>query len=120
MEITPVTPAIRTRKVRTVKAIEPKSGSKAKAPARAAASKPAKPAVSAKSDEAPKPIAKRKTLTKKPVEVGAEVSKPTPDLTHMIAMAAYFLAEQRHFAPGYELQDWLTAERMIHGGETAP
>jgi hypothetical protein len=116
MEITPVTPAIRTRKVRTIKAIEPKSGSKAKAPARAAASKPTKPAVSAKSGEAPKPIAKRKTLTKKPVEA----SKPTSDLTHMIAMAAYFLAEQRHFAPGYELQDWLTAERMIHSGETAP
>jgi hypothetical protein len=31
----------------------------------------------------------------------------------MIAAAAYFLAEKRGFAPGHEVEDWLTAEREI-------
>ncbi len=31
----------------------------------------------------------------------------------MIATAAYYIAEQRHFAPGMELDDWLTAERQF-------
>jgi hypothetical protein len=35
------------------------------------------------------------------------------DLTGMIATAAYFYAEQRRFEPGHELDDWLTAERLI-------
>jgi hypothetical protein len=35
------------------------------------------------------------------------------DLQHEIAMAAYFLAEQRNFTPGHELDDWLQAERQV-------
>lgn len=31
----------------------------------------------------------------------------------VIAVAAYFRAEKRGFAPGGELQDWLDAEREI-------
>ncbi len=31
----------------------------------------------------------------------------------LISEAAYYKAEQRSFAPGYELEDWLTAEREI-------
>ena len=31
----------------------------------------------------------------------------------LIALAAYFRAEKRGFAPGRELQDWLEAEREI-------
>ncbi|MGB8330697.1 MAG: DUF2934 domain-containing protein [Polyangiales bacterium] len=30
-----------------------------------------------------------------------------------IALAAYFLAEQRAFAPNHELDDWLAAERSL-------
>jgi hypothetical protein len=30
-----------------------------------------------------------------------------------IAQAAYFLAEQRAFAPNHELDDWLAAERSL-------
>jgi hypothetical protein len=30
-----------------------------------------------------------------------------------IATAAYFLAEQRAFAPNHELDDWLAAERSL-------
>lgn len=31
----------------------------------------------------------------------------------MISEAAYFIAEQRHFRPGSELDDWLLAEAQI-------
>ena len=31
----------------------------------------------------------------------------------LIAAEAYFLAEQRGFAPGCELDDWLAAERAV-------
>jgi len=34
----------------------------------------------------------------------------TAQLEEMIAVAAYFKAEQRGFAPGNELADWLQAE----------
>ena len=32
----------------------------------------------------------------------------------MIALAAYFMAEKRAFAPGRELDDWLAAEHEIN------
>jgi hypothetical protein len=31
----------------------------------------------------------------------------------MIAKAAYFRAQQRHFQPGHELEDWLAAESEV-------
>ena len=31
----------------------------------------------------------------------------------MIARAAYFRAERRHFAPGHELEDWVAAEAEV-------
>jgi len=37
------------------------------------------------------------------------------EIAGMIATAAYFYAEHRHFQPGHELDDWLTAERLIKG-----
>ena len=39
---------------------------------------------------------------------------PSPDeVTGMIATTAYFIAAERHFAAGHELDDWLEAERRI-------
>lgn len=90
METTPVTPAVRTAKVRIAKAAVPKSSS------------PTTKSVPA--------ARKNKTLTKKSAPPTTAI-----DLCHMIATAAYYLAEQRQFAPGYELQDWLTAEQQILG-----
>ncbi len=43
----------------------------------------------------------------------AAVAGPRPDgedRLRLIAEAAYFRAEQRDFAPGQELEDWLAAE----------
>jgi hypothetical protein len=39
---------------------------------------------------------------------------PAPeDVRRRIEMQAYFKAKARGFAPGYELQDWLDAEREV-------
>ena len=39
---------------------------------------------------------------------------PSQDMIDkMIEEAAYFLAEKRHFAPGFEEQDWLEAKQQI-------
>jgi Protein of unknown function (DUF2934) len=49
------------------------------------------------------------------VEEAARIDvHPTPqELTGMIATAAYFIAAERHFAAGHELDDWLEAERLV-------
>ncbi len=40
--------------------------------------------------------------------------QPAPeDVRRRIEMLAYFKAKARGFAPGYELQDWLEAEREV-------
>jgi len=36
------------------------------------------------------------------------------DVRASIARAAYFRSEQRGFAPGFELEDWLAAEREVN------
>jgi hypothetical protein len=38
-----------------------------------------------------------------------------PDSAALVAERAYFKAEQRGFAPGREIEDWLEAERELHG-----
>jgi hypothetical protein len=55
--------------------------------------------------------AKKETLHLKSQQLTEMPS--TDELTGMIATAAYFCAEQRSFAPGHELEDWLTAEQQI-------
>lgn len=35
------------------------------------------------------------------------------EFTETVAKAAYFIAEQRGFAPGFEMQDWLSAEAEL-------
>jgi hypothetical protein len=37
-----------------------------------------------------------------------------------VAERAYFKAERRGFAPGYEVEDWLAAEREIAALAAAP
>ena len=60
----------------------------------------------------------KKPTVKKPAskKTAAKATSPTHDeLGGMIATAAYYLAERRHFAPGFELDDWLAAERQVLG-----
>jgi hypothetical protein len=58
----------------------------------------------------PRKAAKTETLHLKSQQLVATLPL---DLNGMIATAAYYCAEQRHFEPGHELEDWLTAEQTI-------
>ena len=51
--------------------------------------------------------------TKATAEAVAAVQRPIADMAGMIATAAYYLAAERNFAPGHELEDWLEAERRV-------
>ena len=70
----------------------------------------------------PRKTRSRKAISKPQPEIDAAASvdvvalHPDPaELTGMIATAAYFLAAERNFAPGRELDDWLEAERRVRG-----
>ncbi|HEY7994820.1 MAG TPA: DUF2934 domain-containing protein [Candidatus Eremiobacteraceae bacterium] len=50
-----------------------------------------------------------------PAETPAEFDdSASAELDRMIGEAAYYIAEQRGFEPGHELDDWLAAEAQIH------
>jgi hypothetical protein len=77
-----------------------------KTPRRAAASADAKkPAARAASQRAPR---------KKTAPAAAAPEMPDQGtIDRMVAEAAYYLAEKRAFAPGYEEQDWQAAREQI-------
>ena len=69
-----------------------------------------------------KPTTSRKTrrTTVAPLEIEAVEAVETErrmispgERAHMIAEHAYYIAAERGFAPGNELDDWLSAEREI-------
>lgn len=90
---------------------------RSRAKVKSAATEEKKPAVAAKKARAPKKVnvATTITVTHAPVaEAAAAHTQPSKDeVQGMIAMAAYYLAAERHFSPGHELDDWLEAERRI-------
>lgn len=93
----------RTPKTKTAKSAAPKATAKAKTA----------------SAKAPKTSAKRVKSATAPMKAvrpskaaAAKVLDPA-QRDRMIAEAAYYLAERRHFAPGCEVEDWLAAERAI-------
>jgi hypothetical protein len=58
------------------------------------------------------PVAIKKPVVRKAKKIA--VVKPSPaEITHMIAMAAYFIAAERGFSPGSEMEDWLQAEKQV-------
>ena len=81
-----------------------------KTPRKPAAAKPAaRPAASragSKASPAPQPDAPE-VSTERRTDLTAE------ELRRFIAEAAYFRAQKRGFAPGYELQDWVEAEAEV-------
>jgi len=40
-------------------------------------------------------------------------ARPARDLNKLIEEAAYYRAQQRGFAPGHELDDWIAAEAEV-------
>ena len=83
-------------------------------------SQPPAKASRSKSKEVPadKPVLRsRKKSVPAPVLPEVEVISFQPTLAEkaeMIATTAYFIAAERHFAAGHELDDWLEAERRVH------
>ena len=79
-----------------------------------------KPARKPRAAEAPKPAAKKaaatsKTTSRKPAAaVPPSVAKPSAtEREALVRTAAYYRAERRGFAPGYEWEDWLAAEAEV-------
>ncbi len=52
-------------------------------------------------------------VRRRPGEILAEVGARVADRQVKVALAAYFIAQQRGFEPGHELDDWLAAEAQI-------
>jgi hypothetical protein len=48
-----------------------------------------------------------------------ESATSSTDLHELIETAAFYLAAERSFAPGHELDDWLEAERRIKAQHSA-
>ena len=71
---------------------------------------PVDAAVPAKKARAPRKTPSKQDAALSPVSANQSVIE---DIDGMIATAAYYLAAARNFTPGYELDDWLTAERTI-------
>jgi hypothetical protein len=77
--------------------------------AKAPAVKKSAPATSVVAEKKPaKAPATKKIATKKTAHLISPEHR-----YHMIATAAYYLAERRGFAGGYEMQDWISAEAEI-------
>jgi hypothetical protein len=64
---------------------------------------------------------KQSALTARPVPATAQAdlspehpeSSEPPQRHALIAEAAFFISQERGFAPGQELDDWLAAEREV-------
>ncbi|KAF0203024.1 MAG: hypothetical protein FD173_1879 [Gallionellaceae bacterium] len=98
-----------TKKVVAATKVTPKETAVAKTPAaKVAVKKAAVPkAVAIETKPTKAPAVKKATAKKKEVSVSPE------HRYHMIATAAYYRAEHRGFAGGYEMQDWISAEAEI-------
>jgi len=58
-------------------------------------------------------VAVKAKQTKAEVRPAAGPSISAQERERFVAQAAYFRAEKRGFAPGYELQDWVEAEAEV-------
>jgi len=118
--------AVPAKKAAAKKVVAATPKKAATAPAKkAAAVAPKKPAASAAKAKESAPAKKvsvpktekpaSKAAAKKSVApVGAPKSTVTPEERyHMIQTAAYYRAEQRGFAGGYEMEDWIAGEAQI-------
>lgn len=82
-----------------------------KAPASEAKSKAKATSTTAKAPKVQSTAAKSTASRKKAAP--AHVAPSQELINKMIEEAAYFIAEKRHFAPGFEEQDWLEAKQQI-------
>jgi len=60
-------------------------------------------------------------IPKSPLPTGLiPLDDATADRLKRIAEAAYKRAQQRNFAPGHDLEDWLEAEKEVDAHTRAP
>jgi len=85
-----------------------------------------KPARKPRAATAPKPAAKQAAAKgKSTVRMAAAKASPKPagpspaEREAMIRTTAYFRAQSRGFAPGYEWEDWLAAEAEVSAPQAA-
>jgi len=58
-------------------------------------------------------LADERTATDEGADAARDPHQIPEALRHMIEEAAYFIAQQRGFAPGHEIDDWLAAEAQV-------
>lgn len=85
-----------------------------------------KPARKPRAATAPKPAAKpaaakgKSAVRKTAAKASPKPAGPSPaEREAMIRTAAYFRAQSRGFAPGYEWEDWLAAEAEVSAPQAA-
>jgi len=81
-----------------------------------------KPRVAAAAKPAAGKAAARKTTARKAAGAKARPAaapRSAAEREEMVRTAAYFRAERRGFAPGYEWEDWLAAEAEVSGPAAA-
>lgn len=74
-----------------------------------------KPRATVATKPAAKPVATKAapTARKTAVKASAPVVATSLGRDEMVRTAAYFRAQRRGFAPGYEIEDWLAAEAEV-------
>lgn len=108
---TPTADAAPAKKPATKKAAAPKA---AATPAKKATAATAKKAAAAPAKKVSAPKAEKPAAAKSAPKKAAKKNTVSPEERyHMIATAAYFRAEQRGFAGGYEMEDWISGEAQI-------
>ena len=100
-----------------------KAAVKKSAGAEVAAAAPARKVAAKNTTATRKAVPVKKAGAEKPASAEVTKSKPrkaakkntvSPEVrNHMVATAAYFLAEKRGFVTGYEMEDWASAEKNI-------
>ena len=94
----------------------PPKAEKLAAPAKVSTNTVAAKPPLASAETAPPAVAKAAPAKAKPVAKTAAAKAQLPDqdaIDKMVNEAAYYLAEKRNFAPGYEEEDWLAAKKQI-------
>lgn len=75
----------------------------------------------AKADHSPMPEAEPTRQATRSKRASAAANGISDQMRrHMIAEAAYFRAERREFTPGFDIDDWLAAERAVDELLAAP
>jgi Protein of unknown function (DUF2934) len=87
----------------------PSKGARAKVVKTPAAEKPARKTLTTA----------RKKATTSPAVIIAPKAVTSMDLQSEIEKTAFYLAAERHFEPGHELDDWLEAERRIKASRSS-